>query len=433
LTTTASQPRRRALTLGQKIRIARLEQRLTQEQLAGSDLTKSYISEVERGRRIPRLLTLKVLARRLNRPLSHFRDGVPEDEEAEAYLRLGLARVQAGAAESAIAPLEKALDLTVQQGEEVPQARIELALAMVDQTMGLLSRAQRRLDRCLRVLVRAGDAAALADAHCCLGLIKSRSGDPASALWAFRAGLRFAEGLPYDPALRSRLYFEIGSAHHTLGDMGGAREAFGAALEAAAPFQDHPSVATWHLEQAEAAAGNGRYEQACEHAGNALAIHEALAHTRRLAEIHACLGALDGEEGRWEDAMRHYRWSAVLNGAAANLPGSVQTLARLAEVLLDRVSPEAARVMCETALDLLGGDPAQGELAGVLRILGTIHRMAGRHAEAKAMLQESLALASVPNRKDDARLARQELALLALEAGDSEEARRHLETLRATP
>ena len=53
------------MTLGQKIRIARLEQRLTQEQLAGSDLTKSYISEVERGRRIPRLLTLKVLARRL--------------------------------------------------------------------------------------------------------------------------------------------------------------------------------------------------------------------------------------------------------------------------------------------------------------------------------------------------------------------------------
>src|SRR2546422_43164 len=143
------------MTLGEKIRIARLEQRLTQEQLAGSDLTKSYISEVERGRRIPRLITLKVLARRLDRPLSHFLDGVPEDLEAEAYLRLGLARLQTDAAEAAIAPLEKALDLTVQQGEEVRQARIELALAMVDQTVGRLPRAQRRLDRCFRVLIRA--------------------------------------------------------------------------------------------------------------------------------------------------------------------------------------------------------------------------------------------------------------------------------------
>jgi len=41
------------------------------------DATKSYISEVERGRRMPRLITLKVLARRLGMPLAHFRDGVP--------------------------------------------------------------------------------------------------------------------------------------------------------------------------------------------------------------------------------------------------------------------------------------------------------------------------------------------------------------------
>ena len=59
--------------------------------------------------------------------------------------------------------------------------------------------------------------------------------------------------------------------------------------------------------------------------------------------------------------------------------------------------------------------------------------MAGRRAEARAVLQESLDLLGAPNRKDGARLVRQELALLALEAGDSEEARRHLETLRETP
>ncbi len=418
------------MTLGQKIRIARLEQRLTQEQLAGGDLTKSYISEVERGRRIPRRITLKALARRLERPLAHFLDGVPEDREAEAYLRLGLARLQAEAAESAIPPLERALDLTVQQGEEVLQARIELALAMVDQTLGLLPRAQRRMDRCLRVLVRAGDAASLAAAHCCLGLIKLHSGDPASAIWAFQAGLQFAERLPQDPALRSRLYFEIGIAHRRLGHVQAARDSFGAALEAAAPFRDHHRVASRHLHLADAAVEGGRYEQGCEHAGNALAIHEALTHTRRVAEIHECLGGLDREEGRWEEAACHYRWSVVLNGAAGNLPGAAQTLARLAEVLLDRASPAAARAMCETALDLLGGDPGRDERADALRILGTIHRMAGQRAEAKTALQESLDLLSRFNRKDDARLVRQELALLALEANDLEEARRHLQMPR---
>ena len=39
-------------------------------------LTKSYVSELERGTRTPRVTTLRVLARRLNRPLSYFLDGV---------------------------------------------------------------------------------------------------------------------------------------------------------------------------------------------------------------------------------------------------------------------------------------------------------------------------------------------------------------------
>jgi len=414
------------VTLGQKIRIARLEQRLTQEQLAGSDLTKSYISEVERGRRIPRLLTLKALARRLGRPLAHFRDGVPEDREAEAYLRLGVARLQAASAGSAIAPLERALDLAVQQGDEGLQARVELALAMVEEALGLLPRAQRRLDRCLGVLGRAGDAASLAAAHCCLGLVRLRSGDPASALWAFQAGLELAERLPQDPALRSRLHYEIGNAHRALSHLQAARASFTAALEALVPLGDYHRTASRHLQLAEAAVEGGRYEQGCEHAGNALAIHETLAHTRRMAEIHECLGGLDSAEGRWEEAACHYRWSVVLNGAAANLPGSAQMLARLAKVLLDRASPEAARVMCETSLDLLGGDPGRDERADALRILGTIYRMAGRRAEAKAALEESLDLLSRFNRKDDARLVRQQLIVLALEAGDIEEARRDL-------
>ena len=66
------------VTLGQKIRAARLEQRLTQEQLGARDFTKSYVSELERGNRTPRITTLKILARRLNRPLSYFLDGVTE-------------------------------------------------------------------------------------------------------------------------------------------------------------------------------------------------------------------------------------------------------------------------------------------------------------------------------------------------------------------
>jgi tetratricopeptide (TPR) repeat protein len=420
------------VTLGQKLRSARLEERLTQQQLAGNDLTKSYISEVERGRRTPRRMTLKVLAHRLHKPLSYFLDGASEDGEAEVFLQLGLARLLAGSAQGAIVSLEKALDLAVNQSAEVLQARIELALALVDQQLGSLQRAQRRLDRCLRVLIRSGDGAALAAVHCCLGFVKLGAGDPASALWAFQAGLQFSEYLGQDPLLRTRLHLGIAIAHRKLGDTHAAREALAQALELAHPFRDQHHKASWHLEIADAMVGGGRFEQAFEHLGKAVAIHETLAHNRQLAEIHKHLGELDGDQGNWNAAEGHYRWSIVLHRAADNLPGVAHALSDLAEALLQRASPEAARVVCEGALALLAGEADQDGRAHILRVLGTMHRIAGRREEARIVLEESLTLFGKIDHKNDVRLVRQELALVALEGDDIEEARRHLEALQET-
>jgi len=417
------------VTIGEKIRAARLAERLTQEQLAGNDLSKSYISEVERGRRTPRRITLKVLAQRLRKPLSYFLDGAAEDREAEVYLELGLAQLHGGSAE-AISSLEKALDLALQGGSETLPAKVELALALADQTRGYSQQAQRRLDRCLRIFVRSHDADSVAAGYYCLGRIKLESGDPASAAWAFQAGLQHAECPIQNPVLRSQLYLGIGIAHRSLGNPQAAREALGLALEAAHPFQDHYRLASWHLELAGTAARGGRLEQASEHARRAEAIREAFACKRALAEIHERLGRLEGEDGNWEAAECHHRWSVTLHGAAANLPAVAQALSGLAEVLLRRASPEAARAACEGALGLLNGETDHAERAHVLRVLGTMYRVAGRGEQARTALMESLDLSGRLGDRADVRLVHQELAVLALELGDIEEARMHLQTLQ---
>ncbi|PYY03473.1 MAG: hypothetical protein DMG69_32515 [Acidobacteria bacterium] len=66
-------------------------------------------------------------------------------------------------------------------------------------------------------------------------------------------------------------------------------------------------------------------------------------------------------------------------------------------------------------------------------VLVTIHYRQGRARQARAAFQEGLALFVALNREGDARRARQELALLALEDGDTAEARRYVEGLRETP
>ena len=419
------------VTIGEKIRAARLAERLTQEQLAGNDLSKSYISEVERGRRTPRRVTLKILAQRLQRPLSYFLDGAAEEREGELYLELGVAQLHNGSPDEAAGSLNTALELALQGGSEALPAKVELALAAADEQAGRSQQAQRRLERCLRVFVRLGDADSAAATQYRLGRLKLESGDPGSASWAFQAGLQHSDGSP-NPMLRARLYLGLGTAQRRLGQAGAARDAFGRALEAARPFQDHRRLASWHLERAGAELRDGRFDRACQHVRRAQAVSEAFLYKGMLAEVHGGLGGLDAAEGNWEAAAFHHRWSVVLHGAASSVSGVAQALSGLAEVLLQRAAPEAARAACEAALSLLGGDADHKARARVLLVLGALYRIAGQGEQAKTALLESLDLSGRLGHASDVRLARQELAVLALERGDVEDARAHLQLLQKT-
>src|SRR5690242_15377534 len=199
------------VTLGQKIRAARLEQRLTQEQLGGRDFTKSYVSELERDHRTPRLTTLKILARRLKRPLSYFLDGVTEDRESEALLMVGLAYLHAESFTEAAAWLNRAHEAAA-DGDELLEARIDLALACIDQRLGHDLRAWRRAERVLRVLAHSGDRPTLVRAQACLGRSKLAAGDLPSAAWTFEAALHLLPAPDADPAPATSLHYYLGIA-----------------------------------------------------------------------------------------------------------------------------------------------------------------------------------------------------------------------------
>lgn len=57
-------------SVGKKIRFLRKEQSLTQEELAGNQFTKSYISLIERGKINPSMKALNYIAKKLNKPVS---------------------------------------------------------------------------------------------------------------------------------------------------------------------------------------------------------------------------------------------------------------------------------------------------------------------------------------------------------------------------
>lgn len=62
------------MTTGEKIKILRKELNLTQTQLAGKEMTKSMLSQIENNNAMPSMKNLRYLADKLGKPISYFLD-----------------------------------------------------------------------------------------------------------------------------------------------------------------------------------------------------------------------------------------------------------------------------------------------------------------------------------------------------------------------
>ena len=67
-----------ANTIGEKIKEIRKELNLTQSELAGNEMTKSMLSQIENNQASPSMKNLLYIASRLNRPISYFLDENPQ-------------------------------------------------------------------------------------------------------------------------------------------------------------------------------------------------------------------------------------------------------------------------------------------------------------------------------------------------------------------
>lgn len=426
------------MTLGQKIRAARLEQRLTQEQLGGRDFSKSYVSELERDHRTPRLTTLKILARRLNRPLSYFLDGATEDREPEAFLMVGLAYLHAESSAEAAAWLNRAHEAAAADGDELLLARIDLALAYLDQRVGRDLRAWRRAERVLRVLAQSGDRQTLVRAQACLGRSKLAAGDLTSAAWTFEAALHLLQAPDADPAAAATLHYHLGIARERMGQTAEAAEAFRKALGVAEPFADSRHAGTWHVDHAVAAAAEGSFDAAIAHAGEAIAVYDTEQHKRRLADIHWQLGDLEARAERWTEAQRHYSVSIAIYGAARQVRGAARMLGSFVDAAQARHRPDVLRAIGEAALALFPDEvvapgATEEDRAGTFWLRGTIQRLLGRMEEARTSLMESLRCFEILRQTEEVKTIRRELALLAIESDDLAMAREYIAALRAAP
>ena len=114
-------------SLGERIRARRKELGLTQSQLGGPDLTKGFISLVEKGRAKPSIETLVLLARRLQKPVGYFlEEGTPlSRKDLDVLVRSAWVALKRGEFADAADAFTRALAMAQQQHDEPsrPSAR----------------------------------------------------------------------------------------------------------------------------------------------------------------------------------------------------------------------------------------------------------------------------------------------------------------------
>lgn len=129
------------MEIGEKIKQARLQAGLSQTQVAGADMTRAHISQIESGKSQPSLKTLKIIASRVGRPVDYF---LKEDEYGDnvpALLNRAENAMKNKLYEVAIQALKEALDYTACIPDSNQSGIIFMRMGYAQYNLGHLSHA----------------------------------------------------------------------------------------------------------------------------------------------------------------------------------------------------------------------------------------------------------------------------------------------------
>ncbi len=430
----ATQPRPGVLylSLGQRIRQLRQSRGLTQSQLGGRELSKSFVSLLERDRTQPSVSTLILLARRLGTSVDSLLglEGNPPETGAISLLAIAKEAVANRADETArhllhmVAYLAKTYGLEEADAEgKLLRAQIEIENRSFDiaweqlESARMISERRRDFWRLGRIRLLQGRVkirqrefpAAIELLRQALVLLKmaQASRDPARAeamialatahgyMRDFSAAMkRYEEALrsrpaQRDPALRGRALWGLGLTHRLLGNNDLARENLIQAKDAFEKAEELADLSRVLKNLGELLLAEGQPQAALRHLQQALRVadrlQEPVDRASTLTEIgrtHVALGNLDEAETFAGNALREAQ-------TLGDVVEVAEAKAVLAKAQLVRKNPKEASDLLEEALAILRRRGLHGKVAEMSKEFGLQLRESGAYEQAAHFLAMS--------------------------------------------
>lgn len=405
-----------AVALGQRVREARKELGMSQATLAGDELTKGFISQLESGQVRPSIRSLQIIATRLGKPLDYFLG----DEPLAAGKRLAFHRLAADAAveradwlaarehvNAALAGFPDAPDraqlLQVLARTEIAEGRFEQAFDLVDQALalepapltvaqllyergraysecGTLVAATEAFESCRDVIERNEiiDPRLRARLMIALGTMYRRLDRTTKAIVSYQSALSTASRSS-ELAMAARGYMGIAATHYDSGELDAAIANYRRALELFQRVSDIDfelnalqSIATVQLES-----GDLAHAEASARRALGRAIEVGNDHWAAVAEV--ILSRIELRQGRGDEALRLAMHADGVLAATNDRVQRADALGAVAAAHEERGDHAAADEAYHRSIDLYtaAGDVADrsgmaAEYARVLRARGEI-------------------------------------------------------------
>jgi transcriptional regulator with XRE-family HTH domain len=322
--------------IGERIRAARLEKKMTQDELARDTFSKSYVSAVELGKIQPSIKALRILARRLGLPASFFLETLAPDIEAQQALlvmqRLRLLVAQGGHEEEALTELGN-LDR-----ERLNEAQVAEALYLEGKALSALQRdadALARLEQSKTLWEELEENEWVERIRNVTGEIYFRQRKFFQAQDQHRTNMEAVkEGKVNDIGLKISIYANLALVYSTLDLHDAARALFQEAsdLADAASSLDGlvkllDEISAKYLAEEKYAAAREALEKAC-------AALETLEVYQRVTNLRLVFGQVYAAGHNWDEAETCYK--AALAGAVLALPteANITALTNLAKLYL---------------------------------------------------------------------------------------------------
>ena len=386
-----------SLPLGERIRAARLERKMTQDELARDTFSKSYVSAVELGKIHPSIKALRILARRLQLPASYFLETLEPDIETQ-QAQLAMARVRLlvalGGREQEALDILNAIDqerLTEHEAAEVVflQGR---ALTTLDRTTEALTKlAQAQID-----WEELENPTWVERTRNLIGEIYYRQHKYVAAQELHKLNLDAIEqGLVRDPNLKLAVFANMARVYTALDMHDAARNLFvqaGPVAEDTATPQALVNTLWRVAETYENERNLGEALQSIEQGISALELAET---SRLVTNLHLTFGASYLSGHNWEEAENCFQ--KALQSATPQLPGAARIAAydNLANLFLRQERLDEALQAADLANRIL---EEEGDLATLSNSFSTDSNYASPHLAAGRVL---LTLARIQEKRND--------------------------------